>query len=119
MINPGNITTSAILQYVREGKLKKFMILEMIEERLWKLKYYQQQNLLIRKFLTPIPEGVVLGGIVRDNKLIFPDENTTIFVKDKLILFSDQLQLKKLKIFEVNIEFLMETYYVNGSSKKK
>ena len=29
----------------------------------------------------PIPDGVVLGGIVRDNKLIFPDENTTIFVK--------------------------------------
>ena len=30
LINPGNITTSAILQYVDELKLKKYMILEMI-----------------------------------------------------------------------------------------
>ena len=54
----------------------------------------------------PIPEGVVLGGIVRDNKLIFPDENTTIFVKDKLILFSDPKSIKEIEKFsEVNIEF--------------
>ena len=54
----------------------------------------------------PIPEGVVLGGIVRDNKLIFPDENTTIFVKDKLILFSDPTSIKEIEKFsEVNIEF--------------
>ena len=54
----------------------------------------------------PIPEGVVLGGIVRDNKLIFSDENTTIFVKDKLILFSDPTSIKEIEKFsEVNIEF--------------
>ena len=51
MINPGNITTSAILQYVRRGKVKEVHDFGDDRGRLWKLKYYQQQNLLIRKFL--------------------------------------------------------------------
>ena len=33
-----------------------------------------------------MPDGVVIGGIVRNKKLIFPDENTTIYVNDKLII---------------------------------
>lgn len=53
-----------------------------------------------------IPEGVVIGGIVRNRELIFPDENTIIYVKDKLIIFSDPSSIKEIeKYSEVNIEF--------------
>ena len=44
-----------------------------------------------------IPKGVVIGGIVRNNELIFPDENTTLLVKDKLIIFSEPSSIKILK----------------------
>ena len=54
----------------------------------------------------PIPDGVVLGGIVRNDKLIFPDENTTLYVKDKLNNFSDPTSIKEIEKFsEVNIIF--------------
>ena len=36
LINPGNITTSAILQYVRRGKVKEIHDFEMSVEKLWK-----------------------------------------------------------------------------------
>ena len=53
-----------------------------------------------------MPEGVVIGGIVRGDEVIFPDENTTIFVKDKLIIFSEPSSIKEIeKYSEVNIEF--------------
>ena len=53
-----------------------------------------------------IPEGVVIGSIVRDDEVLFPDENTTIFVKDKLIIFSEPASIKEIeKYSEVNIEF--------------
>ena len=63
-----------------------------------------------------IPKGVVIGGIVRNNELIFPEENTIILVKDKIIIFSEPSSIKDIeKYSEVNIEFLMTIYYVNGS----
>ena len=53
-----------------------------------------------------IPEGVVIGGIVRNKELIIPDNNTILLVNDKLIIFSDPSSIKDIeKYSEVNIEF--------------
>jgi len=107
MINPGNITTSAILQYVRRGKVKEIHDFGDDRGEIMEIEILPTTKFADQKISElPIPEGVVLGGIVRDNKLIFPDENTTIFVKDKLILFSDPTSIKEIEKFsEVNIEF--------------
>ena len=107
LINPGNITTSAILQYVRRGKVKEVHDFGNDRGEIMEIEILPTTKFADQKISElPIPEGVVLGGIVRDNKLIFPDENTTIFVKDKLILFSDPTSIKEIEKFsEVNIEF--------------
>ena len=53
-----------------------------------------------------LPKGVVIGGIVRNKKLIFPNDDTTILVKDKIIIFSEPSSIKEIeKYSEVNIEF--------------
>ena len=53
-----------------------------------------------------LPEGVVIGGIVRNKKLIFPNDDTTILVKDKIIIFSEPSSINEIeKYSEVNIEF--------------
>ncbi len=106
-INPGNITTSAILQYVRRGKVTEVHDFgddrgEIMEIEILPTTKFADQKI---SELT-IPDGVIIGGIVRDKKLIFPDENSTILVKDKLILFSDPKSIKEIEKFsEVNIEF--------------
>ena len=107
LINPGNITTSAILQYVRRGKVKE--IHDFGDERgeIMEIEILATTKFADKKIADlTIPNGVVIGGIVRNKKLIFPDEETIILVKDKLIIFSDPSSIKDIeKYSEVNIEF--------------
>ena len=107
LINPGNITTSAILQYVRRGKVKEIHDFGNDRGEIMEIEILPTTKFADKKILDlDMPEGVVIGGIVRDNKLIFPDEGTTIFVKDKLIIFSEPSSIKEIeKYSEVNIEF--------------
>jgi len=107
MVNPGNITTSAVLQYVRRGKVKEIHDFGNDRGEIMEIEILPTTKFADQKIsdLT-IPEGVVIGGIVRNEELIFPDENTIIYVKDKLIIFSDPSSIKEIeKYSEVNIEF--------------
>ena len=107
LINPGNITTSAILQYVRRGKVKEIHDFGNERGEIMEIEILPTTKFADKKISDlDIPEGVVIGGIVRNSKLIFPEENTTIFVKDKLIIFSEPSSIKDIeKYSEVNIEF--------------
>ena len=107
LISPGNITTSAILQYVRRGKVKEIHDFGNDRGEIMEIEILPTTKFADKKIsdLT-IPEGVVIGGIVRNKKLIFPDETTTILVNDKLIIFSEPSSIKEIeKYSEVNIEF--------------
>ena len=107
LINPGNITTSAILQYVRRGKVKEIHDFGNDRGEIMEIEILPTTKFADKKISDlDIPEGVVIGSIVRDNEVLFPDENTTIFVKDKLIIFSEPASIKEIeKYSEVNIEF--------------
>ncbi len=107
LINPGNITTSAILQYVRRGKVREVHDFGNDRGEIMEIEILPTTKFADKKISDlDMPDGVVIGGIVRENKLIFPDENSTIFVKDKLIIFSEPSAIKEIeKYSEVNIEF--------------
>ena len=107
LINPGNITTSAILQYVRRGKVKEVHDFGNERGEIMEIEILPTTKFADKKIAElTIPKGVVIGGIVRNNELIFPDENTTLLVKDKLIIFSEPSSIKDIeKYSEVNIEF--------------
>ena len=107
LINPGNITTSAILQYVRRGKVREVHDFGNERGEIMEIEILPTTKFADKKIsdLT-IPKGVVIGGIVRNNELIIPDENTILLVNDKLIIFSDPSSIKDIeKYSEVNIEF--------------
>ena len=107
LINPGNITTSAILQYVRRGKVREVHDFGNERGEIMEIEILPTTKFADKKIedLT-IPEGVVIGGIVRNKELIIPDNNTILLVNDKLIIFSDPSSIKDIeKYSEVNIEF--------------
>jgi len=107
LINPGNITTSAILQYVRRGKVKEVHDFGNERGEIMEIEILPTTKFADKKIsdLT-IPKGVVIGGIVRNKELIIPDENTILLVNDKLIIFSEPSSIKDIeKYSEVNIEF--------------
>jgi len=107
LINPGNITTSAILQYVRRGKVREIHDFGNERGEIMEIEILPTTKFADKKILDlNIPKGVVIGGIVRNKKLLFPDKTTTILVNDKLIIFSDPSSIKEIEKFsEVNIEF--------------
>ena len=88
LINPGNITTSAILQYVRRGKVKEVHDFGNDRGEIMEIEILPTTKFSDKKIsdLT-MPKGVVIGGVVRNNELILTDENTILQVKDKLIIF--------------------------------
>tara|TARA_B100000989_G_scaffold104765_1_gene76758 strand:+ start:239 stop:1618 length:1380 start_codon:yes stop_codon:yes gene_type:complete len=107
LISPGNITTSAILQYVRRGKVMEIHDFGNDRGEIMEIEILPTTKFSDKKIseLT-LPEGIVIGGIVRKNQLIFPDEDTVILVHDKIIIFSDPSSIKDIeKYSEVNIEF--------------
>ena len=107
LISPGNITTSAILQYVRRGKVKEIHDFGNDRGEIMEIEILPTTKFSDKKIseLT-LPEGVVIGGIVRDKKLIFPNDDTTILVNDKIIIFSEPSSIKEIeKYSEVNVEF--------------
>ena len=107
LIHPGNITTSAILQYVRRGKVKEVHDFGNDRGEIMEIEILPTTKFADKQIIDlDMPDGVVIGGIVRNKKLIFPDENTTIYVNDKLIIFSKPSSIKEIeKYSEVNIEF--------------
>ena len=107
LISPGNITTSAILQYVRRGKVMEIHDFGNDRGEIMEIEILPTTKFSDKKIneLT-LPDGIVIGGIVRKDKLIFPDEDTVILVHDKIIVFSDPSSIKDIeKYSEVNIEF--------------
>ena len=53
-----------------------------------------------------LPKAIVIGGIIRNKKVIFPDDNTEILINDKIILYTDPKSIKEVEKFsEVKIEF--------------
>ena len=107
LISPGNITTSAILQYVRRGKVKEIHDFGNDRGEIMEIEILPTTKFSDKKIseLT-LPEGVVIGGIVRDKKLIFPNDDTIILVNDKIIIFSEPASIKEIeKYSEVNVEF--------------
>ncbi len=107
MISPKTITTSAILQYVRRGKIKEIhdfgdnrgeiMEIEVLPTSKFADKMINELEL---------PEAVTIGAIVRKKEVIFPDDTMILLINDKIILYTDPNSIKDVeKLSEVNIEF--------------
>ena len=53
-----------------------------------------------------LPNGVLLGAIVRDGKVISPRGTSVVLKGDRVILFSTADSVKKVeKMFSVRLEF--------------
>ena len=107
VISPRAITVSHILQYVRRGRIRAVHSLnegfgELIEADAL------ETSPLVGKPLKEVklPNGVLLGAIVRDGKVISPRGTSVVLKGDRVILFSTADSVKKVeKMFSVRLEF--------------
>ncbi|WP_142846933.1 Trk system potassium transporter TrkA [Telmatospirillum sp. J64-1] len=107
VISPRAITVSTILQHVRRGRIHAVHSLhegfgELIEADAL------ETSPLVGKPLKEIklPNGVLLGAIVRDGHVISPRGNTVVQTDDRVVLFSTAEAVKKVeKMFTVRLEY--------------
>ncbi len=107
VISPRAITVSNILQHVRRGRIHAVHSLhegfgELIEADAL------ETSSLVGKPLREIklPNGVLVGAIVREGQVISPRGTTVIQANDRVILFAAAEAVKKVeKMFSVRLEY--------------
>jgi len=107
VVSPRHITVSTILQHVRRGRIHSVHTIregfgELIEAEAL------ETSSLVNKPLRDVnlPAGVLLGAIVRGDKIITPRGGTIIEVKDRVVLFAGAGSIRKVeKLFSVQLEY--------------
>jgi trk system potassium uptake protein TrkA len=55
---------------------------------------------------TELPEGVIIGAVVRDGKVITPTGSTVVQTNDRVVIFAVNEAVKQVeKMFSVRLEF--------------
>ena len=107
MISPRAITASTILQHVRRGRIKAVHSLgadfgEVIEGEV--LETSPLAGKKIRD--AELPDGIIVGAVVRGDDVILPRGDTVTQVKDKVVLFAPADAVKAVeRLFAVRLEF--------------
>ena len=107
VVSPREITVSTILQHVRQGRIRSVHSLsegfgEIIEAEA--LETSSLVGVPLRE--ADLPEGVMVGAIVRGNDVIIPRGDTVIKPKDQVVIFAAASAVKSIeKLFAVRLEF--------------
>jgi trk system potassium uptake protein TrkA len=107
VVSPRNITASTILQHVRRGRIHSVHTLREDFGELIEAEALETSNLVgppLRDI--HLPNGVMIGAIVRGSQVISPRGNTVIQHKDRVVLFATSDAVRKVeKMFSVRLEY--------------
>ncbi len=107
VVSPRAITISSILQYVRRGRIRSVHSLSEGFGELIEAEALETSSLVgvpIRE--ARLPEGVLIGAIVRGDRVVLPRGDTTVRAGDRVIIFAATSSVKKVeRLFSVKLEF--------------
>jgi len=107
VVSPRAITISSILQYVRRGRIRSVHSLSEGFGELIEAEALETSSLVgvpIRQ--ARLPEGVLIGAIVRGDRVVLPRGDTTVRAGDRVIIFAATSSVKKVeRLFSVKLEF--------------
>jgi len=107
VVSPRNITVSTILRHIRRGRIHSVHTLRDGFGELIEAEALQTSELVGRELRTvDLPSDVLVGAIVRDEKMIYPRGSTIIQPNDRVIMFAAAEQVRKVeKMFSVRLEY--------------
>ncbi len=107
VVSPRAITVSTILQHVRRGRIRSVHSLAEGFAEVIEVEAMETSSLVgvpIKE--AKLPEGVLIGAIVRGDEVIIPRGDTAVKSKDLVILCAESRAVKKIeKLFAVKLEF--------------
>ena len=102
VVNPRMTTVSAILRFIRKGKIISLTLLKEGEAEVIEL-IVSSHSKIINKPLKKanLPQNSIIGAIVRKDRVIIPHGNDIIQPEDKIIIFALSSDINKIeKIFD-------------------
>lgn len=107
VISPRAITVSNILQHVRRGRIHAVHSLHEGFGELIEADALETSSLVGKPLReVKLPNGVLLGAVVRDGAVISPRGNTVVQAGDRVVLFATAEAVKKVeKMFSVRLEY--------------
>jgi len=106
-LDPKETTVSTILQHIRRGKIKNLHSVRYGEAEIMEAEVLETSPLFGKPLRhLKLPEGIILGAVVRGDKVIMARGDTVLEVKDRVILLAFSGAIKKVeKLFAVRLEF--------------
>ena len=107
LVSPRNITVSTILQHVRRGRIHSVHTLQEGFGELIEAEAMETSSLVgVPLKEASLPEGVLVGAIVRDDKVTMPRGSTVVNANDRVVLFAANESVKQVEqLFSVGLEF--------------
>ncbi|MBI2241331.1 MAG: Trk system potassium transporter TrkA [Magnetospirillum gryphiswaldense] len=107
VISPRAITVSNILQHVRRGRIHAVHSLHEGFGELIEADALETSSLVGKPLRdVKLPNGVLLGAVVRNGAMISPRGNTVVQAGDRVVLFAAAEAVKKVeKMFSVRLEY--------------
>lgn len=106
-INPRAITVSTILQHVRRGRIKGVHALEQSAAEVIDAEALETSPLVGKAIRdAKLPDGVLIGAIVRGGACIYPKGDTVIEAKDRVVAMVRQDAVRKVEpLFRVGLDY--------------
>ncbi len=107
VVSPRAITVSTILQHIRRGRIRAAHALHEDFGEIMEAEAMETATLVgvpLRE--ADLPEGVIVGAIVRDGKVITPTGATVVKARDRVVVFAVTDAVRKVeRMFAVSLEF--------------
>ena len=107
VVSPRNITVSTILQHVRRGRIDSVHTLREGFGEIIEAEAIQTTSLVGTPLSeADLPEGVLVGAVVRGDEILVPRGSTVVNVNDRIVLFATADAVKQVEqMFSVRLEY--------------
>ena len=106
-VNPRSLTVSRILQHVRRGRIRGVHTIEDGAAEVIEAEALETSPLVGKPLRElDLPDGIRIGAIYRDGKVVVPNGATQIIAKDRVVMFATAERVRQLEqMFRVSLEF--------------
>ncbi|MBK5922043.1 Trk system potassium transport protein TrkA [Rhodothalassium salexigens] len=107
VVDPRETTVSRVLQHVRKGRIRAVQSLwggavEVLDTEVMETSPLAGKTVETGK----LPDGVIVGAVVRDGRVLAPDPDTEFQAHDRVIMLAEPKAVSKVEqLFSVRLEF--------------
>ena len=106
-INPRSTTVSSILRHIRHGKVNNVYSIGDAEAEIIEAQVMSTSPIAGRRIgEIDFPEGVIVGGMLKEGKMIKPDSNSKIEEGDIIAVFALSKDISEVeRLLQVTIDY--------------